>query len=175
MAQLTQTKFFMKEETKFYANWNTKAMRYYNGPIFFCLLLLFMLIRPLSAGQEFMFFEMFKGMLLRDIRITAVFLGICLFAHLVGYDISRHRPRLFEILKDKVVVHLYKGKVFEFNYTDLLSVDLKHDTMMGNVFEFTLKNGEKQKIRSSIKNPHEALEIIRKKLRDLSQRLWWIQ
>lgn len=149
---------------KFYAVWQSHFMRYYGWLNALLMMLLFMIIRPISAGKGFMFFEMFNGMFLRDIRLTGLFLGMIILFQIIGWDITNKHIKILEIVENKIVFTLFSGKVFEYNYTDTKSVSLVKDIYLGPVFEIVLNSGEKIKIRDRLKNKHQALEIIQKKL-----------
>lgn len=146
----------------FYPVWNTYFARYFGGLWFFFTMLLFMLIRPLTAGKGFMFFELFHGMFLRDIRLSSVFLTICLLGQIVGYDVSRTKIKLLKIFEDKAVFHLFNGKVYEFRYSDLSSLNLTNDVF--RIFEFTFRDGKKQRISNAIKSRDIALKMIQEKI-----------
>ena len=149
---------------KFYAVWQSYSMRYFGWLNATMIILLFMIIRPISAGKGFMFVEMFSGMFLRDIRLTGIFIGTIVLFQIVGWDITNKHIKILEILEDKIVFSLFNGKVFEFNYNDIKSISLINDVWLGLIFEISLVSGEKVKIRERIKNKHQALELIQKKL-----------
>ena len=116
---------------KFYADWRVFNTRYGMGFTLFIGMLLFMIIRPISAGKGFMFVEMFNGMFLRDIRLTGIFLAIIVLFQIVGWDITNKHIKILEILEDKIVFSLFNGKVFKFNYNDIKSISLVNDVWLG--------------------------------------------
>jgi len=138
--------------------------KYFSGLGFFFLIMLFMVLRPLSAGKEFMFFELFKGMFLSDIRLTLLFGGIIVWAQLEGFLSGRAKPEFLEILEDKAVFYLLNNKVYEFKYSELYALDRTKNIY--KIFEFTFKDGRKQTISDAIKNSELAFEIIRKKIQE---------
>jgi len=125
-------------------------------------MLLFMIIRPISAGKGFMFVEMFSGMLLRDARLTGIFLGICLYGQLIGYFVARDYTKSLELLNDKFIFILFNKTKIELKYSDIKSLEFTND--MFKNFEFILKDGEKKIIYATLKNKHQALELIQKKI-----------
>jgi hypothetical protein len=149
---------------KFYAVWQSYSMRYYSWLNAVMIIILFMIIRPISAGKGFMFVEMFNGMFLRDIRLTGIFLAIIVLFQIVGWDITNKHIKILEILEDKIVFSLFNGKVFKFNYSDIKSISLVNDVWLGLIFEIILVSEERVKIRERLKNKHQALELIQKKL-----------
>lgn len=155
---------------KFYAVWQSHFMRYYGWLNALLMMLLFMIIRPISAGKGFMFFEMFNGMFLRDIRLTGLFLGMIILFQIIGWDITNKHIKILEIVENKIVFTLFSGKVFEFNYANIKSVNLVKDIYLGPVFEIVLNSGEKIKIRDRLKNKHQALELIQQKLNGSNQK-----
>lgn len=149
---------------KFYAVWQSYATRYYSWLNAAMVILLFMIIRPISAGKGFMFVEMFNGMFLRDIRLTGIFLGIIVLFQVVGWNVTNKDIKTLEILEDKLTFTLFSGRIFEFNYSDIKSISPFKDVWLGPIFEITLVSGEKVKIRERLKNKQQALELIQKKL-----------
>lgn len=149
---------------KFYAVWQSYATRYYSWLNATMVTLLFMIIRPISAGKGFMFVEMFNGMFLRDIRLTGIFLGIIVLFQVVGWNITNKHIKILEILEDKLTFTLFSGRVFEFNYNEIKSISLVNDVWLGSIFEIILTSEEKVKIRDQLKNKQQALELIQKKL-----------
>lgn len=115
---------------KFNAAWYCYTNSYGAGLIGFGSLLLFMLIRPLSAGQGFRFFEMFSGVFLTDARLSGLFLGLCIFWQIVFYLSSGKFLKILDVSEDGVNLHLFSGKIFEFKYSDLASANLVFDTWL---------------------------------------------
>ena len=147
---------------KFYADWRAFNTRYGMGFTIFIGILLFMIIRPISAGKGFMFVEMFSGMLLRDVRSTGIFLSICLYGQLIGYFVARDYVKSLELLNDKSILVLFNKTKIELKYSEIKSLEFTND--MFKNFEFILKDGEKKIIYATLKNKHQALELIQKKL-----------
>lgn len=147
---------------KFHANWRTYNTRYGFGLTIFIGMLVFMIIRPISAGKGFMFFEMFHGIFLKDIKISLIFIGICLQAQMIGYFIARDYSKSLEILNDKVIFNLFNGKNIELKFSEINSIKFTND--MYKNFEFVLIDGKKKVIYATLKNSHEILEILQKKI-----------
>ncbi len=150
---------------KFEANWRCYSNRYCGGVIIFGMILMFMLIRPLSAGKGFMFFELFGEFFLRDIRITGLLLGICLFAQIGLYLTSGSFSRFIVINHDKVIFHLFNKKTHELKYSDLSYIE----NINSVYFLFVFKDGQTQQISNSVKNSELAFEMIRKKIADANR------
>lgn len=135
----------------------------YNGWLIgFGAMLFFMMIRPLSAGKGFMFFEMFHLFFLRDIRLTMLFTGILIWFQLEGFLISRTKPKFLEVLEDKTIFHLLNGKIYEFKYSELTSLERTNDIY--KIFLFTFKDGKKQRISDKVENSNLAFEMIRERI-----------
>ena len=149
---------------KFYAVWQSYSMRYFGWLNAFLSMCAWMLLYPLALGKGFMFFKFFKIAFFSDIRLTGIFLGMIALFQIVGWDITNKHIKILEILEDKIVFSLFNGKVFEFNYNDIKSISLINDMWLGPIFEISQVSGEKVKIRERLKNKHQALELIQKKL-----------
>ena len=147
---------------KFYADLRSYNTRYFSGLIIFASFLLFMVIRPLSAGMGFQFFEMFRGMFLTDIRLTSLFVGICIFAQINGYFIARDYTKTLDIFDNKIIFSYFNGSVIEIKYPDLVSIAYTEDIYKN--FEFTLKTGEKKVIYATIKNKQQAFDLIQQRI-----------
>ncbi len=148
---------------KFYADWRASNTRYRMGFILFGCILLFMIIRPISAGKGFMFFEMFSGMLLRDIRLTGLFLGICLYGQLAGYFVARDYVKSLELLDKKLVFNLFNKSKIELKYSEIKSLELTKNIYKN--FEFTLKNGDKKIVYATLKDKMKAFDLINQKIK----------
>lgn len=148
---------------KFYADWRAYNTRYGMGFTLFIGMLLFMIIRPISAGKGFMFFEMFSGMLLRDVKLTGIFLGICLYGQLIGYFVARDYVKSLELLNDKLVFNLFNKTKIELKYSEIRSLEYTKNVFKN--FEFILKDGEKKIIYATLKNKDQALELIQQNIR----------
>lgn len=149
---------------KFYADWRAYNTRYGMGLTLFIAMLLFMIIRPISAGQGLMFVEMFNGMLLRDLKLTAIFLGICLYGQLVGYFVARDYVKSLEILDKELVFNLFNSTRIELKYSEIESIGYTKNVFKN--FEFFLKNGEKKVIYAPLKDKDQILELIQKMLKN---------
>jgi hypothetical protein len=137
----------------------------YNGWVIgLGMILLFMIMRPISAGKGFMFFEMFKEIFLIDYRLSLWFSFLIFLMQLAGYDCSRTKINFLEILEEKAIFHLLNGKIFEFKYSDLRSLEYTNDIY--KIFLFTFKDGKKQKISNSVKNQEVAFGIINQKINE---------
>ena len=153
---------------RFYADWRAYNTRYGMGFTLFIGMLLFMIIRPISAGKGFMFFEMFSGMLLRDVRLTGIFLGICLYGQLIGYFVARDYVKSLELLNDKLVFNLFNRTKIELKYSEIRSLEYTKNVFKN--FEFILKDGEKKIIYATLKNKDQVLELIQQKLNESNQK-----
>ena len=89
-----------------------------------------------------MFVEMFSGMLLRDVRLTGIFLSICLYGQLIGYFVARDYVKSLELLNDKSILVLFNKTKIELKYSEIKSLEFTND--MFKNFEFILKDGEKK-------------------------------
>ncbi len=152
---------------KFYADWRTYNTRYGMGLTLFIGMLLFMIIRPISAGEGFMFFEMFSGMLLRDIRLTGIFFTVCLYGQLIGYFVARDYVKSLELLDDELIFNLFNKTKIKLKFSEIHSLEYTND--MFKNFEFILKNGEKKIIYATIKNKHQALKLIQQKIQECAK------
>jgi ribosome-binding factor A len=83
---------------------------------------------------------------------------------MIGYFEVNKNIRFLQINDNFLTIDLFKGQKIELSYVDIVSVQITKDLYLGEVFEFFLKTGNKYKIRSQIKNKHQALELIQKRL-----------
>lgn len=142
----------------------------YNGWLIgFGMACAWMALYPIALGKGFIFFELFRGMFLSDVRLTLWFSFLTLFlGQLVGYECSKTKPKLLEILEKKAVFHLLNGKVIELKYDELSSLEPTKNIY--KIFEFTFKDGRKQQISNAIKNPDLALKILKAKIAEANSR-----
>lgn len=145
---------------RFEANWRCYSNRYFGGLIVILMALLFILIRPLSAGQDFRFFELFNDMFLTDLRLTLSYLSICCFAQVILYLTSGCFSRYVVVDENEVVFRLFNKKTYKLKYSELSSVE----NSKGICFLFTFKDGRQQKISNSVKNSELAFKMIQKKI-----------
>ncbi len=135
----------------------------YNGWLVgFGMIVAWMVLYPLALGKGFIFFDAMQTAFFKDIKLTALFVGIIAWAQIEGFLISRTKPKFLEVLEDKAVFHLLSGKVYEFKYCELSSLGRTNN--LYKIFEFTFKNGKKQSISDSVKNSELAFKIIREKI-----------
>ncbi|MFT6332589.1 MAG: hypothetical protein ACJAW3_000931 [Lentimonas sp.] len=122
-----------------------------------------MIIRPLFSGEGFMFSEMFRGMFLRDIRLTGIFFVILLYGQIVCYFATRSSTKLLQVLDKKLIFTFFNGKILELNYSDVKSLEMTKDSF--GQFQFTLKNGEIKTPRTTIKDKQKAFDLITQRIK----------
>jgi len=147
---------------KFYADWRSYNTRYGIGIVGFLSMCVWMIFYPITLGKGFIFFEVFNRFFLSSIKLTGIFLIICLYAQLIGFFVARDYTKSLELLNDKFIFILFNKTKIELKYSDIKSLEFTND--MFKNFEFILKDGEKKIIYATLKNKHQALELIQKKL-----------
>ncbi len=154
---------------KFYADWRTYNTRYGMGFTGFLAMCAWMLFYPIALGKGFMFFEVFDKFFLSSMKLVSLFLGICLYAQLIGYFVSRNHTKLLEISDNNLIFNSFNGTKIELKYSEIQSLEYTKD--MFKNFEFTLINGEKKIIYPTVTNKHQAFELIQQKLKTSNHNL----
>jgi len=83
---------------------------------------------PLAAGKGFMLFRFIEIAFFSYSKLTLWLLFLCFLSQLISYDLSRTKPKFLEVLEDKAVFHLLNGKIHEFKYSGLSSLDRTNKT-----------------------------------------------
>lgn len=124
------------------------------------------ILYPLALGKGFSLFKTaIYDMFFRDFKLTVLFSFVTFVPmQIAGYDCSRTKPKFIEVLEEEIIIHLLSGKVHEFKYSDLSSLEYTNDIY--KIFLFTFKDGGKQKISNSVKNSELAFAMIRQKIQE---------
>jgi hypothetical protein len=153
----------MKKEIIRFEGHKLARFMMYNGWLVGILILCsWFLFYPLALGRGFLFLKMIKISFFSSAKLTLWFLFLCLLSQILTYDLSCNKIKFLEILEDKAVFHLLNGKIHEFTYSDLSSLEFTDG--LYELFLFTFKDGKKQKISSSVKNHKIALKAIQQKI-----------
>ncbi len=147
---------------RFEANWRCYSTRYCGGIIGLGIILGWIVIYPVALGKGFIFFELFRKFFLSDIKLTGMFLGVCVYGQVIFYISSNNLTKSMVVSEDVVTCNLFNKKVCKLKYSDLSSLEYNND--LYKIFLFTFKDGRKQKISNSVKNSELAFEMIRKKI-----------
>jgi hypothetical protein len=149
---------------KFQANQSVYNNRYCWGIWVFAMGLLSIFLHSLFYPDQLPFLKTTQEFFVGNKKLSLMILTLAIIAQINGYYSTQKSIKLLEILEHELTFYFFNGNKNRFNYSELSSIKITKDIWLGGIFEITLESGEIKKIRNKIKNKHQALELIQKKL-----------
>lgn len=81
---------------------------------------------------------------------------------IIGYFGTNKNPKLLKLDPDSLTFYFFRHPTLTLKYSEIESLEYTKDIFKH--FEFTLKNGERKMVYSTLKNPTQAFEEIQKRI-----------
>lgn len=147
---------------EFKAEYQSYITRYWGG--FAALLLIIYGFFVHWVFKDFSLTNLLKEIFLSGNESILFSLVVFLIFQISGYISTNKRPKVLELAKDSLTFRFFKKPSLTLKYSEIESLEYTKDIFKN--FEFTLKNGEKKMIYSTLSDNKKAFEEINKKIKE---------
>lgn len=149
---------------EFKAERKSYRTRYFFGPGILLAITFGIFVGSLLKGFSFLDF-INRMYFTSDLRSTMYLLGFLIILQVIGYFSTNKYPKLIQLSDPHLVINFFNGKTLILKYSEITSLEYTKDIFKN--FEFTLKNGEKKMVYSTLSDNKKAFEEINKKINEV--------
>ncbi len=146
---------------EFKAEYRSYTTRYFGGPSFVIIMVFGFFLHWLF--KDFSLSELLGKIFLGDQKSTVILVLIMIFWQIIGYFSTNKNPKILILDQDSLTFYFFKYPSLTIKYSEIESLEYTKDIFKN--FEFTLNNGKKKMIYSTLSNARLAFEEIHKKIK----------